>query len=94
VRASMRPCMHACMFVCVCVCMRACACVCVCVCVFMCGVWGHVCVLARGCVGTYIKSRVGQNHIYIYGVYTVFLAGNHHIYGHIRCIYTVLANPN
>ena len=29
----------------------------------------------------------------IYGVYTVFLAGNHQIYGHIRCIYTVLANP-
>jgi len=23
----------------------------------------------------------------------VFLAGNHHTYGHIRCIYTVLANP-
>ena len=37
-------------------------------------------------------ARVGQNHIY-----TVFLRyfwqGNHQIYGHIRCIYTVLANP-
>jgi hypothetical protein len=30
---------------------------------------------------------------YIYGVYTVFLAGESKIYGHIRCIYTVLANP-
>jgi len=34
-------------------------------------------------------SRVGQNHIYT--VY--FWQGNHRIYGHIRCIYTVLANP-
>jgi hypothetical protein len=37
-------------------------------------------------------DRVGQNH-----VYTVFIRyvwqGNHQIYGHIRCIYTVLANP-
>jgi len=37
--------------------------------------------------------RVGQNHIYIYGVYTFFWQGNHQIYVHIRCIYTVLANP-
>jgi hypothetical protein len=33
----------------------------------------------------------------IYNIYTVyiryFLQGNHKIYGHIRCIYTVLANP-
>ena len=28
---------------------------------------------------------------YIFGVYTVLLAGNHQIYGHIRCIYMVLA---
>jgi len=36
--------------------------------------------------------RVGQNHIY-----TVYIRycwqGNHQIYGQIRCIYTVLANP-
>jgi len=36
--------------------------------------------------------RVGQIHIY-----TVYIRyrwqGNHQIYGHIRCIYTVLANP-
>ena len=31
---------------------------------------------------------------YIYGVYTVFWQGNYHIYGHIQCIYTVLANPS
>jgi len=36
--------------------------------------------------------RVGQNQ-YVYGVYTVILAGKHQIYGHIQRIYTVLANP-
>jgi hypothetical protein len=36
--------------------------------------------------------KVGQNHIYtVYIRY--FWQGNHKIYGHIRCIYTVLANP-
>jgi len=36
--------------------------------------------------------RIGQNHIYtVYIRY--FWQGNHRIYGHIRCIYTVLANP-
>jgi len=36
--------------------------------------------------------RVGQNHIYtVYIRY--FWQGNHQIYGHIRCIYTGLANP-
>ena len=36
-------------------------------------------------------SRVGQNHKYtVYIRY--FWLGNHQIYGHIRCIYTVLAN--
>jgi len=40
-----------------------------------------------------INCRVGQNHIYtVYIRY--FWLGNHQIYGHIRCIYTVLANPN
>jgi len=47
------------------------------------------------CIGTafgYI-CRVGQNHIYtVYIRY--YWQGNHEIYGHIRCIYTVLANPN
>jgi len=36
------------------------------------------------------KPRVGQNHIYVYGVYTVFLAGRLPI---IQCMYTVLVNP-
>jgi len=37
-------------------------------------------------------GRVGQNHIYtVYVRY--FWQGYHQIYGHIRCIYTVLANP-
>jgi hypothetical protein len=36
--------------------------------------------------------RVGQNHIYtVYIRY--FWQGNYQIYGHIRCMYTVLANP-
>jgi hypothetical protein len=40
----------------------------------------------QGCI------RVGQNHIYtVYIQY--FWQENHEIYGHIRCIYTVLANP-
>ena len=30
---------------------------------------------------------------HIYGVYAVFLVENHEIYGHIRCMHTVLANP-
>ena len=41
---------------------------------------------------TSLTSRVGQNNIYtVYIRY--FWQGNHRIYGHIRCIYTVLANP-
>ena len=38
--------------------------------------------------------RVGQNHTFrgIYSVHTVFLAGKSP-YVHIRCRYTVLANP-
>jgi hypothetical protein len=36
--------------------------------------------------------RVGQNHTYtVYIQY--FWQGNRQIYGHIRCVYTVLANP-
>jgi hypothetical protein len=50
-------------------------------------VWPHTCTRTQ-------STRVGQNHtlVGIYGVHAVFLAGNHHTYGHIRCIYTVLAN--
>jgi len=42
------------------------------------------------------KHRLGQTQIFIriYGVHTVFLAGNYHTYGHIRCVYMVLANPS
>jgi len=36
--------------------------------------------------------RVGQNHKFtVYIRY--FWQGNHQIYGHIQCIYTILANP-
>ena len=36
--------------------------------------------------------RVGQHHIYTLYI-RCFWQGNHHIYGHVRCVYTVLANP-
>jgi len=36
--------------------------------------------------------RVGKNHIYTVCI-LFFWQENHQIYGHIRCIYTVLANP-
>jgi len=37
-------------------------------------------------------SRVGQNHLYtVYIRY--FWQGNHQLYGHIRCIHTVLSSP-
>jgi hypothetical protein len=37
--------------------------------------------------------RAGQNHVHT--AYTqYFWQGNHQIYGHIRCIYTILANPS
>jgi len=38
------------------------------------------------------KTRSGQNYIYTVCI-RYFWQGNHQIYGHIRCIYTVLANP-
>jgi hypothetical protein len=39
------------------------------------------------------EIRVGQNHIYtVYIRY--FWQENHQLYGHIRCKYTVLANPS
>jgi len=40
----------------------------------------------------HLITRVGQNHIYTEYI-RYFWQGNHQIYGHIRCIYTVLANP-
>ena len=36
--------------------------------------------------------RVGQNYINKYGVHMVFWQGNNQIYGHIQCLYTILAN--
>ena len=54
----------------------------------------HAHLLCEPCMYTLCDriSRVGQNHIYtVYIRY--FRRGNHQIYGHIRCIYTVLANP-
>ena len=39
-----------------------------------------------------LACRVGQTHAYTVFV-RYFWQGNHQIYVHIRCIYTVLANP-
>jgi len=39
-----------------------------------------------------LMCRFGQNHIYTLCI-PYFWQGNHQIYGHLRCIYTVLANP-
>ena len=40
-----------------------------------------------------VINRVGQNHTYtVYIRY--FWLGDHQMYGHIRCLYTVLANPS
>ena len=58
-----------------------------------CWSWWCCSVLNIGGVGIGMITRVGQNHKYIYGVYTVFLAGKSQNI-HIRCIYTVLVNPN
>jgi len=49
----------------------------------------YVCMLQ---VATCVGLAIGHNHIYtVYIRY--FWQGNHQIYGHIRCIYTILANP-
>ena len=45
---------------------------------------------ARELLGSYVGLA---RTVYIHGAYTVFWQGNHQIYGHVWCIYTVLANP-
>ena len=48
--------------------------------------------MLRRCLTKKQRDRVGQN--LIYSVYIrYFWQGNYQIYGHIRCIYTVSANP-
>jgi len=50
------------------------------------------CYASAVAVLTLCMCRVGQNHIYtVYIRY--FWQGFYQIYGHIRCIYTVMANP-
>ena len=54
----------------------------------------HICLTAYIYIIMWLGfvCRVGQNHIYT--VYLrCFWQGNHQIYCHIRCIYTVLASP-
>ena len=48
-------------------------------------IWGRA-------VMALLVSRVGLTHKYTVHV-RYFWQGNHQIYGHIQCIYTVLANP-
>ena len=77
-------------------------------CVKLCAVSEKLCaVCEKLCAEPYFcssKKEGGAGHmphmqgrpepfICIYGVYTVFRQENHQIYGHIRCTYTVLANP-
>jgi hypothetical protein len=45
----------------------------------------HACILVWLAKTIYIRC--------IYGILWYFWQGNHQTYGHIRCIYTVLANP-
>ena len=47
---------------------------------------------AKNAVNAPYIIRVGQNHIYTMYI-RYFWQGNEQIYGHIRCINTVLANP-
>jgi len=49
----------------------------------------YILYLYPGCV----IIRVCQNHIYTVYI-RIFWQRNYQIYGHIRCIYTVLANPS
>ena len=61
-------------------------------------IWGGVHTADQYSASLRSMCRVGQNHTFVgvYGVQTVFLAGKSpyiHTYGHIRCRYTVLANP-
>ena len=57
---------------------------------------GQNCIYSRVCVCCVLNCcfilKVGQNHICTVYVWYVW-QGNHKIYGHIRCIYTALANP-
>jgi len=83
-----------------------CVCVCVCVCVWIpnCCVQIIIKQVQHTAWPLYIHTRiqsqnrhmymhrVGQNHVYMVYI-QYFWPGNHQIYGQVRCIYTVLANP-
>ena len=93
-----------CVYVCVWTCMRVCVGVCayVYVCVYICIQLSPLALFAiqklevvnwrtRGSA-LWTVCRVGQNHICTVYI-RCFWQGNHQLYGHIRCFYTVLANP-
>jgi len=54
--------------------------------------WGHWLMTPGTHWSVVHMHRVGQNHIYTVCI-RYFWQGNHWIYGHMRCIFTVLANP-
>jgi hypothetical protein len=54
--------------------------------------WEVIYLLYGSTQGQWYTSRVGQHHIYTVYVRHIW-QGSHQIYGHIWCIYTVLANP-
>ena len=87
-RALALPCVCV---MCVSVCV-VCVCVCVCVCACPCRVCQSLIDAREGCV---LASCVGlARTIHERCIYGIFGRGNHQIYGHIRCINTVLANPH
>jgi hypothetical protein len=50
--------------------------------------------LFQGYVGCTYIGWARTIYLYVYTVYIrYFKQGNHHTYGHTRCVYTVLANP-
>jgi hypothetical protein len=53
----------------------------------------HIHIHAATHAQTLHTHRIGHNHIPKYGVDTVFWQENHQIYGPIRCLNTVVANP-
>jgi len=54
--------------------------------------WCFFKTLVKGWFDRCHLCRVGQNHLYTVCI-RYFWQGNHQKYGHIRCIYMVLANP-
>ena len=89
-------CVYACAYDSSCVCLL-CVRESVCACVYVCeqrmsGEARPLFHFSRPCLLGFELCRVGQNHVYTVYI-RCFRLRNHNIYGHIRCIHTVMANP-